>query len=132
MDDTSHHPTQLSHTEGGGGTSHKHTQSQMHTSDNSFIKANIYIMKNLLSSFNVLIFVFFGCLCITLGAFFGTNNDAGITCFILLALFTIVLTMLKLMTKVVHQDHKQDVECYESQIKTLSNQLRRWQNGEMK
>jgi len=89
-------------------------------------------MKNLLSSFNVLIFVFFGCLCGTLGAFFGTTNDAGICSFILLGLFTIVLAMLKLMTKVVHQDHKQDVECYESQIKTLSNQLRRWQNGEMK
>ena len=104
----------------------------MHTSDNSFIKPNIYIMKNLLTSFNVLIFVFFGCLCITLGAFFGTTNDAGICTFILLGLFTIALVVLKLMTKVVQQDHQEDVECYESQIKTLSKQLRRWQNGEMK
>jgi|TARA_R110000851_G_C12974956_1_gene555729 hypothetical protein len=80
-------------------------------------------MKNLLYSLNVLIFVFFGCLCITLGAFFGTNNDAGISCFILLGLFTIVLAMLKLMTKVVNQDHKEEVECYESQIKSLQRQV---------
>ena len=89
-------------------------------------------MKNLLTSFNVLIFVFFGCLCITLGAFFGTTNDAGICTFILLGLFTIALVVLKLMTKVVDQDHKEDIEYYESQIKTLSKQLRRWHNGEMK
>ena len=89
-------------------------------------------MKNLLSSYNVLIFVFFGCLCGTLGAFFGTNNDAGICTFILLGLFTIVLTMLKLMTKVVHQDHKEEIECLEAQIKTQAKQLIRWQNGEMK
>ena len=88
-------------------------------------------MKNLLYSLNVLIFVFFGCLCITLGAFFGTNNDAGISCFILLGLFTIVLAMLKLMTKVVNQDHKEEVKCYEAQIKTQGKQLIRWQNGEM-
>ena len=88
-------------------------------------------MKNLLYSLNVLIFVFFGCLCITLGAFFGTNNDAGISCFILLGLFTIVLAMLKLMTKVVNQDHKEEVKCYLAQIKTQGKQLIRWQNGEM-
>ena len=89
-------------------------------------------MKNLLYSLNVLIFVFFGCLCVTLGAFFGTNNDAGITTFILLGLVTIVLTMLKLMTKVAHQDHKEEVKCLEAQIKTQGKQLIRWQNGEMK
>ena len=89
-------------------------------------------MKNLLYSYNVLIFVFFGCLCTTLGAFFGTNNDAGICTFILLSLFTIVLIMLKLMTKVVQQEHKEDVECYEGQIRTQAKQLIRWQNGEMK
>ena len=88
-------------------------------------------MKNLLYSLNVLIFVFFGCLCVTLGAFFGTNNDAGITTFILLGLVTIVLTMLKLMAKVAYQDHKEEVKCYEGQIRTQGKQLIRWQNGEM-
>jgi uncharacterized membrane protein YfcA len=88
-------------------------------------------MKNLLYFLNLLIFAFFGCLCISLGAFFGTNNDADILCIIMLGLFTIVLAMLKLMIKVVNQDHKQDVECYEAQIKTQGKQLIRWQNGEM-
>lgn len=89
-------------------------------------------MKNLLYSLNVLIFVFFGSFCTVGGAFFGTNNGAGIASFILLGLVTIVLTMLKLITKVVHLDHKQDVESYEAQIKTQGKQLIRWQNGEMK
>ena len=89
-------------------------------------------MKNLLYSLNVLIFVFFGSFCIVAGAFFGTNNDAGISCFILLGLFTITLGMLKLMTKVIQLEHKDDVECYEAQIRTQGKQLIRWQNGEMK
>ena len=89
-------------------------------------------MKNLLTSFNILISVFFGLFCFVTGVLMKAPGDGvAVHYSLLFFFFTMVLVILKLMTKTVQKDYQDNVECYEAQIKTQGKQLIRWQNGEM-